>query len=324
MKSDVLTYGPGLALPRSGRNRAAVKTKRGALARVCWQPYVYLLPALVLMCVWIYYPLLRTFYLSFFNWNMLPTTTPQFCGLDNFAKLLRTPGFSNAVINTLVMMVGLLPFSIVLPVLVSIFAKSITKRASAFYRGMIFVPMILAPVAAAAVFRWILHPAGGLLNQLLERMGVEESISFLNDPRYALGCIIFITGWKMTGFFTLLFYSAVQNIDDGYYQAAAMDGAGFWQQTFRITLPLLSPTLVFNTMLSILFASSWSFTYVDTLTQGGPLNSTINAYYFMWDKGFRTSSSGLTSSSAVVFFLGFGLIALVLSHVGQKLSYYDN
>ena len=179
MKSDVLTYGPGLALPRSGRNRAAVKTKRGALARVCWQPYVYLLPALVLMCVWIYYPLLRTFYLSFFNWNMLPTTTPQFCGLDNFAKLLRTPGFSNAVVNTLVMMVGLLPFSIVLPVLVSIFAKSITKRASAFYRGMIFVPMILAPVAAAAVFRWILHPAGGLLNQLLERMGVEESISFV-------------------------------------------------------------------------------------------------------------------------------------------------
>ena len=75
-------------------------------------------------------------------------------------------------------------------------------------------------------FRWILHPAGGLLNQLLERMGVEESISFLNDPRYALGCIIIITGWKMTGFFTLLFYSAVQNIDDGYYQAAAMDGAG--------------------------------------------------------------------------------------------------
>ena len=79
-----------------------------------------------------------------------------------------------------------------------------------------------------------------------------------------------------------------------------------------------------QTMLSILFASSWSFTYVDTLTQGGPLNSTINAYYFMWDKGFRTSSSGLTSSSAVVFFLGFGLIALVLSHLGQKLSYYDN
>ena len=103
MKSDVLTYGPGLALPRPGRERAAVKTKRKALSRVCWQPYVYLLPALALMCVWIYYPLLRTFYLSFFDWNMLPTTTPEFCGLDNFEKLLRTPGFSNAVVNTLVM-----------------------------------------------------------------------------------------------------------------------------------------------------------------------------------------------------------------------------
>lgn len=287
-------------------------------------PWLYLLPALALLAVWVYGPLLRTFFLSFFSWNMLPTSEPVFCGLDNFAKLLKTPGFSEAVRNTVIMMIGILPFSVVLPVAAAILAKTISKRASSVFRALIFVPMIMAPVAVAAVFRWILHPVGGLLNQLLEYLGVTESIHFLNDPKWALGCMIFITGWKMMGFFTLLFYNAVMNIDDSYYQAAALDGAGFWQQTARITLPLLSPTLVFNTMLSILFASSWSFTYVDTLTQGGPLNATINAYYFMWDKGFRTSSSGLTSSSAVIFVLAFGIIALVLNHIGQKLSYYDN
>ena len=311
------------------RSRAAAPSfaRAGALSRRVrrgFTPWLFLLPALVLLAIWVYWPLVRTFFLSFYSWNMLPTTDPQFCGLDNFVKLLKTPGFTDAVRNTLIMMVGILPFSVVLPMAAAILAKTISKRASGIFRALIFVPMIMAPVAVAAVFRWILHPVDGLLNQLLAHLGVEESIHFLNDPKWALGCMIFITGWKMMGFFTLLFYNAVMNIDDSYYQAAALDGATFWQQTVRITLPLLSPTLVFNTMLSILFASSWSFTYVDTLTQGGPLNATINAYYFMWDKGFRTSSSGLTSSSAVVFVLAFGIIALVLNHIGQKLSYYDN
>ena len=149
---------------------------------------------------------------------------------------------------------------------------------------------------------------------------MEESIHFLNDPKWALGCMIFITGWKMMGFFTLLFYNAVMNIDDSYYQAAALDGATFWQQTVRITLPLLSPTLVFNTMLSILFASSWSFTYVDTLTQGGPLNATINAYYFMWDKGcllytshpiVQTADGDLVAALHIRGVVGDGVVALL-------------
>lgn len=308
-------------LSRTGSRTAAGRRRR---SRGMLVPWLYLAPALILLCIWVYYPLLRTAYLSFFNWNMLPATQPQFCGLDNFVKLFKTPGFAEAVRNTAVMMIGILPFSIVIPTAVAIFAKNASKRASGIYRGLIFVPMMMAPVAVAAIFRWILHPAGGLLNQILQALGAGESIRFLNDPQWALPCIIIITGWKMTGFFTLLFYAAVQQLGDEYYQAAALDGASFWQQTVRITLPLLSPTLVFNTMLSLLFASSWSFTYIDTLTKGGPLNATINAYYFMWDKGFRTSSSGLTSSSAVVFFLAFGAIALLLNHLGQKLSYYDN
>lgn len=287
-------------------------------------PYCYLLPSLVLLCFWVYVPLACTFSLSFFKWNMLPDSTPEFCGFDNFIRLFQTPGFTDAVKNTGIMMAGMLPFSIVLPVLAAILAKNISRRASAAYRALIFLPMIMAPVAVSALFRWILHPTGGLLNQLLNALGMQEPVNFLNNPRYALGCIIFITGWKMMGFFTLMFYEAVLNIDGEYYQAAQLDRASFWQQTIYITLPLLSPTLVFNTILSLLFTSSWSFTYVDTLTQGGPLNATLNVYYFMWDKGFRTSSSGLTSSSAVVFFLCFGLIALVLNHFGQKLSYYDN
>ena len=271
-----------------------------------------------------YIPLAKTFALSFVKWNMIPTSTPRFCGFKNFVRLFHTPGFVQALVNTAKMMVEILPFSIILPLASAIFARHLTERADKIYRTLIFFPMIMAPVSLAAIFRWMLHPAGGLVNEFLKVFGAENPVHFLNDPRYALGSIVFVTGLKMMGFFTLLFYNAVANINGEYYEAAAIDGSSFLQRTLYVTLPMISPTLTYNMMLSMLFTASWSFTYVDTLTNGGPLNATMNAYYFMWDKGFRTSSSGLTASSAVLFFLLFGLISLGLNRLGQKISYYDD
>jgi multiple sugar transport system permease protein len=303
------------SLPRPSRKLAIGK----------YLPYLYLLPALLSIGFWIYRPLVRTFQLSFYEWNMLPTSPKVFVGLSNFEKLFTLPEMGRALVNTLIYTVGVLPFSIILPLVVAIFTDRIGGRWRTLYRTLIFVPMIMAPVAVSAIWNWIFNPMGGIVNRTLQTaFGLAEPIRFFSDGHWAIWSITFITGWKLIGFSTLIFSAAMTGINKEYIEAARMDRAGSWQITRHVVLPLLSPTILFMTMLSTLFASEWSFSYVNVLTQGGPLSSTTNLYYLLWTYGFKTFSVGWSSAAAVFVFMGSGLIALGLLKLSSKLSFYDN
>ncbi|RAI01728.1 glycerol-3-phosphate ABC transporter permease [Acuticoccus sediminis] len=285
-------------------------------------PWLYLAPALAVIGVWIYWPLVEAFILSFYQWNMLPTSTPRPVGLANYENLLTLPEMRIAVRNTVLYIAGLLPLSVVLPLAVAIVTQDLAGPLRNLYRSLIFVPMIVAPIVAAVLWRWLLAERNGLVNQALAALGFSD-VAFLRDPDVALWTLVWITGWKLIGFSTLLLSAANASISPAYVEAARMDGATRWQIVRDIRLPLLSPTILLLTMMTILFGAQWSFVYINALTGGGPLKSTTNVFYLMWEYGFQSLSAGWSATAGVLTFAAFGLIALVCLTLMKRMAVYD-
>lgn len=289
------------------------------------KPYLFLLPAIGLILFWTYKPLLQTLQYSLYKWSMVPGTVPEYVGFENFIKLFRNKDFLPALKNTLIYILGMLPFSIVLPLFIAAATQDLNEKAKKIYRAIFFIPMIMAPVAVSIIFQWLLHPSNGLVNHLLQTMGLTgESIAFFADQKFARLMIILISGWKMIGFSTLMFSSALSGIDTQYYEAAKLDGAGSVRRFFDMTLVLLSPTAMLMLMVSVLFSSQWSFAYIDVLTQGGPFATSTNIYYMMYKFAFGDLNVGLCAAAATLFLILFGIIALTMQRLTKKYAFYDN
>lgn len=288
------------------------------------QPYLYLLPALLLIGVWVYRPLVEIIGLSFHQWNLLPTSPKIPVGLANYQQVLALPEIQRALGNTLIYTFGLLPFSLFIPVVIAIFTYTIRGRVSGLYRAIIFTPVIIAPVVVTVLWRWILHPYSGVLNIGLQNLFGVRPINFMGDPNLMIPTITFITGWALVGFCTLIFASALTNISHDYLEAAAIDGATYWQTVRYIILPLLSPSILFVTLLTVLFSSQWTFVHINVLTASGYRGATSNIYTVLYDFGFKSFNIGVSSASAVLMFIGFGAVALVFLWLQNRFSFYDS
>ena len=247
-----------LTLPAPG-TRTTQRRRKFSEFRVV--PWLYLLPAIATFVVWIYEPLARAAYLSFFEWNMLPSSPVTWMGTKNYENILKLPKLWQALRNTGVYILGLLPLAVVIPLAIAIWTHDLAPRSRNVYRALIFVPMIIAPVVAGAVWRWLLDPGHGMVNQGIEALG-GKPVSFLADPKWAIWTIIFITGWKLVGFSTLILSAANANINTSLIEAARMDGASKWEIIRDIRLPLLSSTVLFLVMMTILLGAQWSFSYI--------------------------------------------------------------
>lgn len=220
---------------------------------------------------------------------------------------------------TLAVIAGLLPFTVVIPVVVALATRQVSGRVRELYRALIFTPMLVAPVASAAVWQWLLDPGSGAVNRLL---GVD--VNWLYETVPAQISIIGITGWHLLGFAVLLVSAGLSGINDDYSAAAQLDGASRWQITRWVTLPLLSPTLVFLVLMTVLLGAQWTFPLIDTLTQGGPAAATTHIYYLLWDYGFHSHQAGLGAAAGVIFFATFGIVALFLVWLSDRISHHDD
>lgn len=289
------------------------------------QPFIYLLPSLVLLGFWLIKPLLETIRYMFSSWNMLPGTEPTFVGWANFTRLFNNPNFQTAMVNTFYYILMMIPFAIIIPIFIAAATQNMSPRARRIIRYFIVLPIIIPPVASSTVYRWLFHPTNGLVNQLLVNLGIlNQGIRFLWDPDYARTMIAIITGLRMVGYCTLIFLAGISGINKTYYEAATLDGAGQFRQFKDITLPLLSPTIIFVFMLCILFANQWSFTYIDVLTEGGPFGQTTNLFYLMYEYAFKQADVGIASASAMFYLIVFGCIAYVLTKLRSRFAFYDN
>lgn len=288
------------------------------------QPYLYLLPAFVFVFIWVYRPLIEIISLSFHQWNMLPTAPKVPVGWANYQQVLALPEIHRALVNTLVYTLGLLPFSLVIPVIIAIFTYNIRGKISSVYRAIIFTPVIIAPVIVTVLWRWILDPYTGIVNAALKAVFGSRPVNFMGDPMLVIPTIIFITGWGLVGFCTLIFASALTNINRDYLEAASIDGATYWQTVRYIMLPLLSPSILFVTLLTVLFSSQWTFVHINVLGISSLRSTTSNIYTVLYDYGFRSFNVGVSSSAAVLMFIGFGAVAVVFLWLQNRFSFYDS
>ncbi|MQY17149.1 carbohydrate ABC transporter permease [Nocardia macrotermitis] len=299
----------------------SVPARRSALRRAGRRavPYLYLAPALVLLVVWTYRPLVQAVQLSTYSWNLLPTSPAEAVGMSNYRRLLDLPSFTDSIGRTAVLILGLLPFTVVLPLLLALAARRVSERARTVYQAFVFAPFLVAPVAAAAVWRWLLNPGSGAVDRAL-----GSNRNWVYEPSSAPWVIIVITGWQLLGFAVLVVWAGFAGISGDYDEAARVDGARPGQILRWITLPLLTPTLLFLTLTTVLLSPVLTFPLIDTLTQGGPTQSTTNIYYLLWDYAFHSFDAGLSAAAGVLLFLGFGMVAGVLVWVSERVSFHDD
>lgn len=299
---------------------ATVRTKRRKLFIA---PYLFVLPGILLLGVWVYWPLLQTIWLSFWNGNLTKGTT-TFAGFQNYLTVLGLPEFQQSVINTLVYIVGLIPLTVVLPMFVAILLSRVRGFMQVLYRSILFIPVIMAPVVVSVIWLWILNPLQGVLNQTLKNLFGITNTNWLTDSSTAIWVIILITAWKVFGFSLILFLAAIVSINREYLEAARSDGASDWSLIRYVIFPLITPTFYFLIIYTALFAGQWVFGTVNVLTQGGPRNTTNSVHYIMYQFGFEFFNIGTASAAAVLLFIFFGIGTLFGVRFTDRKAHYES
>lgn len=323
--SGVLVEVPPAGLGVDDGSRPVVPASPG-VRRAPWRrwavPYLYLLPAIGVVGVWIYRPLVEIAQLSVFQWNLLPTSPKRPVGGANYRRVLELPALHQASANSLRYVIGLLLFTVVLPTGIALVGARLGRRPRDVYGAIAFVPVLVPPVAVAALWQWMLDPRG-LVNQLLRLVGVPPQ-NWLHESSVALPAIILMTGWHTLGLAVLIVTAGLANIDAEYAAAAELDGASRWQITRWVTLPLLTPSIMMMVLVTVILTGVWTFPMIDALTQGGPSQATTNLNYLLWQFGFRSFNIGLAAAAGVLFCVVFSVIAIGLLRLTDRFSFHDS
>jgi len=268
----------------------------------------FLAPALIPILVFFFIPSLAALALSFTDFDIYSLSNlhfARFVGLKNYINLFNDPLFRKAMGNTFYFMLVGGPLSVAASLGSALLVNSKLMKFKGLFRTIYFAPVVTTLVAVAIVWRFIYHPRFGLLNYLLGFIGIHP-IDWLGDPFWAMPAIILMSVWKGFGYNMVIFVAGLQNIPDELYEAARIDGAGAWRQFRDITLPMLLPTTLFISVITMI-NSFQLFAEPYVMTQGGPLNSTLSIVLLMYQQGFRWWNMGY---SAAIAFVLFGIILI--------------
>lgn len=268
---------------------------------------LFLSPTLVIFFTFILFPVLFSFYLSFQKWDMFGSGS-QFVGLNNYIELFKSPDFWNVLKNTAVYTIGTIPINMGFSLLVA-YALHQKIHGKKFLRTLFFAPVVISPVAAAVIWRWLYDPNFGLVNYFLSFFGVD-TINWLNNPSSAMIALIIMGVWKTFGINMVLFSAGLEAIPESYYEAAQMDGAGPLAKFWNITVPMLSPTTFFIMVMSMI-SSFQVFDLVYVLTSGGPLGSTKVLVFYIYEYAFKYFRMGYASAASYVLFAILFVLTLV-------------
>ena len=268
-----------------------------------WTPWGFLAPALALIGVFFLLPVTAAFLLSVTDFDLYALydrSVVRFVGLDNYSNLISNPDFARALRNTFyfVLVGGPLSISASLGAVLLLSAKLAPYKS--FFRTVYFAPVVTTLVAVAVVWRYMLNTRYGLLNYALGGLGVAP-VDWLGDPAWAMPAIIIMAVWKNFGYNMVIFVAGLQTIPEELYEAAELDGAKPWHCFRHVTLPMLRPTLIFVSVITLIgYFQLFAEPYV--MTQGGPNKSTQSIVLLMYEEGFRWWRMGNAAAIAFVLF----------------------
>ncbi len=276
-------------------------------------------PALAVIAVFFFFPVLAAFALSLTDFDiyaLADLSNLRFVGLRNYAQLLATPLFWRALGNTLYFAGVGVPLSIGASLGAALLLNSRAARCRGLFRTALFAPVVTTLVAVAIIWRYLLHTRYGLINYGLSRLGIP-AVDWLGNPHTAMPAIILFTVWKSFGYNMVIFLAALRGIPETLYEAAELDGAGAWVRFRRVTLPLLAPTLLLVSILTVAgFFQLFAEPYV--MTQGGPAESTVSVLYLMYEQGFKWWNLGTATAVAFVLFLMMFAVTLAQLFVARR------
>lgn len=283
------------------------------------KPYIFLAPALLILSVFSIYPILHMITLSFYEWNMI-SPVKTFVGLTNFINLASDMKFYQIIGNTLIYVVFTVGLNIVLGMALALFLNKKTKINS-FLQSIAFFPYIVSLASISLLWMWIMNKDFGLLNALLEFLHLQ-TIDWLGSTTYALISLIIISVWKGVGYNALIILASLQSVPKYLYEAARLDKASSWKIFRKITLPMISPTVFFLTLMDAI-ASFKVFETIQIITEGGPQNSTNTLVFALYEYGFHFYKIGYAASIGVVLFLIIAIFTIGYFVVLSKKVHYQ-
>lgn len=279
--------------------------------------YLMIAPMVLGLGIFFYFALGASFYISLTKWNIL--TTPEWIGLGNYAYLLKDPVFLKTLWNSARYTLMVVPLGMIISLALAL-ALNTKIRFRNLYRFIYFLPVLTMPVTISIVWKWIYNPDFGPINQILHLFGVGRLL-WLSDINLAMPAIVLMNIWMGSGYGMIIFLAGLQNIPRELYEAAEVDGANYWEKLLHITLPMLTPTIFFSSITSIISAFQ-IFDTIFTMTKGGPLDSTRTLVYAIYDNGFVFGKMGLASATAWVLFIIILVVTIIQFRSQKKWVHY--
>ena len=274
--------------------------------------WLFATPWVIIFLVFMALPILASLVLSFTNFGLANLANPfnlNFIGLQNYGRLAQDQLFLQAALNTIIVVVIGVPLNVGLALLIAIGANQGVRAARTIFRVGYYLPVVTSIVAIAMVWRFLLDPDAGLVNNLLRLVGLHGP-NWLGNPSLALPSVIFVVIWRNVGYAMIILLAGLQGVDIALYEAAHIDGAGAFARFRYVTLPMMRPVLLFVSVItSIGFLQVFQEPYV--MTQGGPLNRTLTISQYLIQQGFDFFNQGYASAMAYVLFLAIVILTLV-------------
>lgn len=267
-----------------------------------FRAFLYLLPALSVIAVFQFYPVLKSFFMGFYTKFDYLTDTVEAVGLDNFLYVLKDPEFVLAMKNTAVFAVISVPLGIITALVFALILNS-NIRFQKFFRSAYFLPFVTSTTAVAVVWRWMLNKDYGMVNALLSVLGMPK-VAWLTDAHMTIPILIVLSVWKGLGYKIIILLAALQGVDERYVKAGRMDGAGSFRRICHIILPILRPTILFLSVTSLIGAFKiFDEVYIMYGQKPGPLQSGLTIVYYIFDKFYRHWEFTTASVAAFLLFL---------------------
>lgn len=267
-----------------------------------YAPYLFLLPAGLLLVIFFFIPFFQTIILSFQDYTY-DIYNASFVGLQNYIKLIQNPVFYKVLVNTFIYLLVAVPILAIIPLFLAILLNQ-KIRCITLYKILIYLPVIVSIVVAAIAFKW-LYAEQGILNYIVMTTGFK-SIGWLADPKWSLYSVIIVTIWKGIGYYMMIYLAALMSVPKELYEACDIDGANFLTKHMTVTIPYIMPTIALVVTISSISAMK-VFAEIYVMTKGGPLNSSKTIVYYIYERAFENLDLGYASAMAVVL-LGIVMI----------------
>lgn len=297
-----------------------VLTYKAMKRREMWTAYAFILPTFVGFVIFIVGPMLASFAISLFDWNML--TPPKYIGLANFEQLFKDARIGNVYLTTFKLAVMIVPTNMLLGLgLAILLDRKMPNIIRNFFKTSFFFPFVVSGVAVSIIWTFMFHRDLGPLNFYLGFLGVDR-VPWLNSSTYSPLAIMIADVWRNVGFYVLVFLGGMQAISRDFYEAAEVDGANVWKQFRHITLPLLSPTILFLSVISVIGALQ-IFEQPQILTNGGPGDATRTIVLYLYEQGFRFFDMGYASAIAISLFVIILILTLIQFRLSRRWVFYQ-